>query len=63
MESAGRKKRIVSIKRDNITAGEKSMISSGHYYCDYSPRYQKAYHIYEKAKRHMRQLKSDELKK
>lgn len=37
----------------------KEEIKSGRYHNDYSPRYQKPYDIYDKAKQHIKHLKKE----
>lgn len=38
----------------------KNEIKKGKYHNDYSPRYQKPYNIYEKAKQHIKDIKKEE---
>lgn len=48
-------------KKGRHTAGrDNNKSSAGRYYCDYSPRYEEAYDIYEKAKRHVKQVRNEE---
>ncbi|MBQ9155595.1 MAG: hypothetical protein IJ137_02310 [Eubacterium sp.] len=37
-------------------------LKAGRYHNDYSPRYQEPYDIYEKARRHMKQMKKEDKK-
>lgn len=53
-----KRKRIRVHKTDQKTAaGNRQEISGGHYYCDYSPRYEKSFDIYEKAREHSRKIR------
>lgn len=57
------RKRISVNKKEKKTAVEdKERIFGGRYHCDYSPRYEEAYDIYEKARSHMKQMKGTEQK-
>lgn len=48
-------------KKGRHTAGrDNNKSSAGRYYCDYSPRYEETYDIYEKAKRHVKQVRNEE---
>ena len=51
------RKRISIRLRKNDTAAEVEPVAGGDYFCDYSPRYTEEYSIYEKAKKHAKNLK------
>lgn len=57
-----KRRRVICKKGNHKTAGEDNLTSGGHYFCDYSPRYQEKYNIYEKAKMHMKSRAGDEKK-
>jgi hypothetical protein len=59
MEKQNRKIKVTSKsrKQTDTAAGDEKKISGGHYYCDYSPRYSEDYDIYEKAKKHAREMR------
>lgn len=61
MTEKNRKRIRVHKKDQNITAGKTQEISGGRYYCDYSPRYEEAYDIYEKAKKHARNIRQEKV--
>ncbi|MDO4555422.1 MAG: hypothetical protein Q4B70_09790 [Lachnospiraceae bacterium] len=54
-----RKRKQFKRKNQNITAGT-NHDPGGHYFCDYSPRYNEPYDIYEKAIQHVRSRKKQE---
>ena len=63
MEEKHRNRIRVQKKKEITSAGNKQEISGGCYYCDYSPRYEDAYDIYEKAKQHARNIRKEKNKK
>lgn len=54
------RKKVHRSSKKNKTAREEQCFSGVDYFCDYSPRYQETYNIYEKAKTHARQQKKAE---
>ncbi len=54
------RKKVHRSSKKNKIAREEQGFSGVDYFCDYSPRYQETYNIYEKAKIHARQRKNEE---
>lgn len=55
-----RKRLSVNNKGKKTAAGDKERIFGGHYHCDYSPRYEEPYDIYQKARKHIQKVKQEE---
>lgn len=62
MKKEVRRKRVSVRSQKNMAAREEKEFTGGDYFCDYSPRYQETYNIYEKAKFHARKQKKEEQK-
>lgn len=60
MKEDVKRKKVHCASKKNTAAREEKNFAGGDYFGDYSPRYQKTYNIYEKAKTYARQQKKEE---